>query len=173
MLRSSNSLCTSIKERQRRFLYELKSNKILNITKRWIFSRCVLYFGLSIALLLGYLVSSRGIHYVDSKHQKPLTQSRGIYPRRKNFSVRNHVLLPYRSTHLRDKKNSKRLFSLFGASYFVAVLTKSRHWSLIRLTPSTLSWRFALIFSSSLCLSFQNTHIQNSRNIYNISFYFG
>ena len=141
------------------------------------FKMCTILLYLSIALLLGYFGSSRGIHYVDSKRQKPLTQSRGVYPRRKNFSVRNHVLLPSRSTqqsawsHLCDKKAPKRFFSLFGAWFFVTVLTRSRHWSLIRLPPSIISWRFAVIFSFSLCLSFQN--IQTSRNLYNISFYFG
>jgi len=146
-----------------------KNSKIRNITKRWIFSRCVLYiYAISIALLLRYFGSSRGIYYVDSERQKPLTQSREIYPRRKNFSVRNHVLLPCLSTQqygwslLRDKKNSKKLFSLSGAWFFVTLLTRSRHWSLIRLTSSTISWRFALIFSSSLCLNFQNTPIQTT-----------
>ena len=50
------------------------------------FKICTVYLCLSIALLLGCFGSSRGIHYVDSKRQKSLTQSRGIYPRRIVFT---------------------------------------------------------------------------------------
>jgi hypothetical protein len=111
-----------IKAKAKTIFVRTKNNKIRNITKRLIFSRYVLYiYVISVALLLGYFGSSRGMHCVDSKRQKPLTQSHGVYPRRKNFSVRNHVLLPYRSnqqsawSHLRVKKTPKRLFSLSEA----------------------------------------------------------